>query len=101
VVCYGPLDLDPTMQKKRGGRSHRLGFQRGLPGEERPDSCRCEFLVASGVDGEVDELRLGKGISCAWSAGSIAFCDGGEARLEVERAAGASGDGHWRRFSAK
>jgi hypothetical protein len=89
------------MQKKRGGRSHRLGFQRGLPGEERPDSCRCEFLVASGVDGEVDELRLGKGISCAWSAGSIAFCDGGEARLEVERAAGASGDGHWRRFSAK
>jgi hypothetical protein len=47
--------------------------------------------VASDVDGEVDELRLGKGISCAWSAGSIAFCDGGEARLEVERAAGASG----------
>jgi hypothetical protein len=50
-----------------------------------------EFLVASGIEGEVDELRLGKGISCAWSAGSIAFCDGGEARLEVEWAAGASG----------
>jgi hypothetical protein len=48
-------------------------------------------MVASSIDGEVDELRLGKGISSAWSAGSIAFYDGGEARLEVERAAGASG----------
>jgi hypothetical protein len=47
--------------------------------------------VASGIDGEVDELQLGKGISCAWSTGSITFCNKGKARLEVEWAAGASG----------
>jgi hypothetical protein len=38
-----------------------------------------------------DEVQSGEGSSGAWSAGSIASCDGAEAQLEVERAAGASG----------
>jgi hypothetical protein len=38
-----------------------------------------------------DEVQSGEGSSGAWSAGSIDSCDGAEARLEVERAAGASG----------
>jgi hypothetical protein len=38
-----------------------------------------------------DEMRRIAAESGAWSPWSITSCDGGEARLEVERAAGASG----------
>jgi hypothetical protein len=50
--------------------------------------------------GEVDEARRVEGSSSAWSAGSIASCDRAEARLEVERAAGASGERWPRGFAA-
>jgi hypothetical protein len=38
-----------------------------------------------------DEVQSSEGSSGAWSVGSIASCNGVEARLGVERAAGASG----------
>jgi hypothetical protein len=41
-----------------------------------------------GGDGEVDEVRRGKGSSGAWSSGSIASRYGVEVRLERSRAAG-------------
>jgi hypothetical protein len=47
--------------------------------------------VVSDGDEDQDEERTSEESSGAWSTGSIASCDGGEARLEVERAAGASG----------
>jgi hypothetical protein len=52
-------------------------------------------------DEDQDKKRMGEGSSGAWSAGSIASCDGAEARLEVERAAGASGVRWPRGFAAE
>jgi hypothetical protein len=50
---------------------------------------------------DLDEVQSAEGSSGAWSAGSIASCDGAEARLEVERAAGASGVHRPRGFAAE
>jgi hypothetical protein len=41
-----------------------------------------ELLVVSGIDGAVEELRLGKEISCAWSSGSFASRSSSKGRLE-------------------
>jgi hypothetical protein len=57
-------------------------------------------LVVPG-DGKVaDGARKIMASSGVWSTASISSCDGGGARLEVERAAGASGDEIRHRFPA-
>jgi hypothetical protein len=47
-----------------------------------------------------NELRLGKGISCAWSSGSIASRSGSEGWLEACGARGSFGRGRAGRFPA-
>jgi hypothetical protein len=58
-------------------------------------------LVVSDGDEDQDEERMCEESSGAWSMGSISSCDGGEARLKVERAAGASGVVSRRCFAAR
>jgi hypothetical protein len=82
VIYYGPLDLDLKVQKKREGRSHRLGFRRGFPTRSGQREVDGEPLVVSGVGGAMNELRLGNEISCAWSSGSFASRSGSEGQLE-------------------
>jgi hypothetical protein len=51
-----------------------------------------DLVVSDGYEDQ-DEERTCEESSGAWSTGLISSCDDGEARLEVERAAGASGVG--------
>jgi hypothetical protein len=57
--------------------------------------------AVSDGDEDQDEKRMGEGSLGAWSAGSIASCDGAEAWLEVEQAAGALGVHRPRGFAAE
>jgi hypothetical protein len=54
----------------------------GFPARSGQREVDGEPLVVSGVDGAVDELRLGRKISCAWSSGSFASRSSSEGRLE-------------------
>jgi hypothetical protein len=59
------------------------------------------LLVVPRGEEDSDEVQSGERSSGAWSAGSIASCDGAKARLRVERAAGASKVRRSQGFAAK
>jgi hypothetical protein len=82
VSYYGPLDLDLKVQKEKGGDISSARILVGFPARSSQREVDGELLVVSGIDGAMNELRLGKEISCEWSSGSFASRSGSEGRLE-------------------
>jgi hypothetical protein len=82
VIYYGPLDLDLKVQKEKGGEISPARVPVGFPVRSGQREFDGELMVVFGVDAAMNELRLGKEISCEWSSGSFASRSGSEGRLE-------------------